>query len=103
MTTALNRRAYFSGEQSDSQIARLARNIPIQGTGADIVKLALCRVYQRLYLSHVDANIINVVHDEIVIELSSCHHDEVVELVRREMTEAFSALCPGVPADISVS
>jgi DNA polymerase I-like protein with 3'-5' exonuclease and polymerase domains len=101
VSTVLGRRVYFCEEKDNSHIARLARNVPIQGSGADIAKLALCRVYQRLHASGLDAHVINLVHDELVIEVHEEHQHEVEQLVVEEMTAAFAALCPAVPAMIS--
>lgn len=103
VTTVLGRRAYFADYNDAGLIARLARNIPIQGTGADIVKLALCRVHKRLHDEKLDAHIINVVHDEIVIEAHEDVHDEAVLIVVDEMKLAFESLCQAVPAAISMS
>ncbi len=100
VTTALGRRAYFTDMEDQNQMARLARNIPIQGTGADIAKLALARVYERLHGSGLDAHVINLVHDELVIEVHECDEEEATSLVVQEMKAAFEALCPEVAAEV---
>lgn len=98
-TTLLGRRAFL--DKSDrGHMARVARNIPIQGCGADIVKLALCRVSRAL--SSTNAHVINLVHDELVIE---CHKDELdtaVNVVSNEMKTAFSSILPSVLPEVSV-
>lgn len=98
--TALNRRAYLEGDDFNP---RVARNVPIQGTGADIIKLALCRVYQRFEHEKLDACIINVVHDELVIECAENNVDAASSMVKHEMEQAFSVFLPHVPAEISVT
>lgn len=104
VATALGRRIYFSLDSEDDfgQISRIARNMPIQGTGADIVKLAMCRVYRRLYHAKLDAHLINAVHDELVIECAREDSEEATRLIIEEMKLAFLCICPAVPAAISM-
>lgn len=100
--TALGRRAYFTDDQNRGHIARVARNMPIQGTGADIVKLAICHVFKTLHRSKLDAYLINVVHDELVIECHADDSDKASKLVKCEMERAFNKILPDVSPDISV-
>jgi DNA polymerase-1 len=104
ITTALGRRAYLPPESTNNRghLERVARNLPIQGTGADIVKLAMCKVFKYLRYHRVNAHIVNVVHDEIVIECNEENLDLVGTSVRKEMEHAFNAILPEVSADISV-
>lgn len=102
-STALGRRLYFNASEDKRSIGRIARNMPIQGTGADIAKLALCRVYGRLDRDKLKAQIVNMVHDELVVE---CHEDyisEVSRVVKEEMSTAFRTILPELEAEIGVS
>lgn len=103
VNTTLGRRLYFSSTQDKKSIGRIARNMPIQGTGADIAKLALCRVHHRLKLEKLDAHIVNMVHDEIVVECNKTIKEGVINLVREEMKAAFNVILPELPADVGVS
>lgn len=99
VTTALMRRGYFD---TDDFNPRVARNLPIQGTGADIIKLAMCRIFSALRLQKLDAAIVNVVHDEIVIETADADKEVVCHLVQHEMEQAFSVVVPHVLAEVNV-
>jgi DNA polymerase I len=101
--TALGRRVYFfrSNENTLGYMARLARNMPIQGTGADIIKIAMCKVFKKLHEARLDASLVNVVHDEIVIECHKEHKREVQILVQDEMRQAFNAIFPHVSVKVS--
>lgn len=105
VATALGRRAYFSSDSGHDfgHIARVARNMPIQGTGADIMKLAMCRVFSALHRSALDAHLVNAVHDELVLECADVDAKAASRLVIDEMKAAFLAICPAVPAAISIS
>lgn len=101
--TSLGRIAYFEEEFKDrARIARVARNLPIQGTGADIIKLAICRVFKCLDQLKLDARLVNVVHDEIIIECNSAHETEVKNLIKKEMELAHSSILTGVHAEINI-
>jgi DNA polymerase I len=101
--TALGRRGYIDDGQEDKGYgSRIARNLPIQGTGADIVKLAMCRVYKRLHSENPKAHLINLVHDELVVECPQGEATKVSAMVKQEMEQAFLAVLPEVPAEVSV-
>lgn len=97
--TALGRVTYFDSSQDESRQLRVARNLPIQGTGADIIKLAICRVFKSLY--NLDAFLINAVHDELVVEVNNSIEDEIKSLVTFEMEQAHKSILPNVSADVS--
>ncbi len=67
---------------------RVARNMPIQGTAADIIKIAMIRVHDRLYREQVDARLILQVHDELIVEASESDADRVEAILREEMEQA---------------
>ena len=67
---------------------RVAMNAPIQGTAADIMKIAMIRVYNRLKSEHCDAKMLLQVHDELIIEASIEHKDRVFNILQEEMQNA---------------
>ena len=73
---------------------RIALNTPIQGTAADLIKLAMIRVDQALKNSDYDARLILQVHDELIVE---CHKDcreAVLSLLKQEMENAVTVMSP---------
>lgn len=79
-----------------SSVARIAKNMPIQGTAADIAKLAMIKVHRRLAADFSSAHIVNMIHDEIVIECNKGDATAVAKLVQRAMEEAQYRLVPKV-------
>lgn len=75
-------------------------NTPIQGTGADIIKVALVRLHQRFYNGKVD--IINCIHDEIVMECPANMALEVAQTVEEEMVAAGEQFLKRVPIEVEV-
>ena len=73
---------------------RVAMNTPIQGTAADIIKIAMVRVYRRLRREVPAARLILQVHDELIVETPQETADAVRELVRQEMEAAASLSVP---------
>ncbi len=65
---------------------RMAVNTPIQGTAADIIKLAMIRTHDALQSSGLDAKMIMQVHDELVFEVAEHHVAQLTELVNHHMT-----------------
>ncbi len=105
VTTMLGRRRYIPELSSPNKIVqhfgeRVAMNSPIQGSAADIIKLAMIAVHRRLKESGMDAKLILQVHDELLIEAHESCKDEALSLLREEMENAVS-LC--VPLDVSVA
>ena len=78
---------------------RTAINMPIQGTAADIVKLAMIRVHDALAREKRDALLLLQVHDELVLEVAERELPAVETLVRREMEQATTLK---VPLDVEV-
>ena len=64
---------------------RVALNMPIQGTAADIIKLAMVRVHRRLREEKLQAKLILQVHDELIVECPEDEAERVCELLRYEM------------------
>ena len=81
---------------------RLAMNTPIQGSAADIIKIAMIRVYSELKAEHPDSRLILQVHDELIIEADKKELDEIKELLVRNMEEAMK-LKVRLAADLNTS
>lgn len=73
---------------------RAAINTPIQGTAADIMKLAMIRVHRQLEAQGLRSRIVLQVHDELVVEAPTDEVQEVAALLRREMESAFTLAVP---------
>ena len=67
---------------------RVARNMPIQGTAADIIKIAMVRVYNRLKEEKMDAKLILQVHDELIVEAPENEIDKASKILSEEMENA---------------
>ena len=98
-TTAFGRRRYIPeiNSQNGNMRAfgrRVAMNAPIQGTAADIMKLAMLKVDEALKREGLDARIVMQVHDELVVEVSDSQIDKCRELVKREMESAAELSVP---------
>lgn len=79
-------------------INRQAANHHIQGTSADMTKLAAYQIYSELKNRNLDAHIVGLVHDEIIVETPNNNIEEVKEIVECKMKEALNFFCPNVPA-----
>jgi DNA polymerase-1 len=73
---------------------RVAMNTPIQGTSADIIKIAMIKVYQKLKDKHMKSKLILTVHDELLIETHQTEIEEVKSILKYEMENAASLLVP---------
>lgn len=78
---------------------RVARNMPIQGTAADIIKIAMVKVYNRLKKENLKSKLILQVHDELLIEAHNDERDTIKKLLKEEMENAVSLKVP-LEADI---
>ena len=95
VTTLLGRRRYIPELSSKKKMEvafgeRVAMNSPIQGSAADIIKLAMVNVDAKLRESGYDARLIMQVHDELIIEAHESCAEEVKALLVREMEGAIS-------------
>ncbi|NJP66539.1 DNA polymerase I [Streptomyces spiramenti] len=102
--TLLGRRRYLpdltsSNRQRREMAERMALNAPIQGTAADIVKIAMLKVDAALNAEGLSSRLLLQVHDEIVLELAPGEREPVEALVRREMS---GAVALRAPLDVSV-
>lgn len=80
---------------------RAAMNAPIQGTAADIIKIAMVRVYKRLKDELPEARLILQVHDELIIEAPQAVAEKASDILSEEMRKAVSLKVPLV-ADVGV-
>ena len=78
---------------------RVARNMPIQGTAADIIKLAMVKVENRLSAEKLDAKLIMQVHDELIVEANEACAEKVAEILKFEMENAAKL---SVPMEVDV-
>lgn len=91
VTTLFGRRRYLPELKSSNHMLRafgerVARNAPIQGTAADIIKIAMVRVYNRLKQEVSDARLILQIHDELIVECKEEQAEKVKEILSSEMT-----------------
>ncbi|WP_417076947.1 DNA polymerase I [Hominenteromicrobium sp.] len=73
---------------------RVARNMPIQGTAADIIKIAMVHVRNRLKAEKLDAKLILQVHDELIVECPEAESDTVKKILEEEMANAVQLSVP---------
>ena len=102
--TMLGRRRTLRDIDSRNATARGAAerdaiNTPIQGSAADLIKIAMVRVDHALKERRLRAKMVLQIHDELVFDVPEEEVDEVVELARREMTGAYDF---GVPLEVGV-
>ena len=103
-STLYGRRRYLPDLNSDNRqrrevAERAALNAPIQGTAADIIKVAMIDVHKSLRESGLTSRMLLQVHDELVLEVVESEREEVEALVREKMT---SAIDLSVPLEVSV-
>ena len=97
--TLFHRRRYIPELSSNNYMvrqfgSRAAMNTPIQGTAADIMKIAMINVYNRLEKENLDAKIVLQVHDELIIECNKNIVEKVKELLQYEMENAIKLKIP---------
>ena len=97
--TLLNRRRYLPELKSNvpaiRQFAeRMAINAPIQGSAADLIKIAMVNIDRLLAKNNLSARLIMQVHDELVVEAPIKEKEEVMELVKREMEDVIKLKVP---------
>ena len=73
---------------------RIAMNTPVQGTAADLIKMAMINVYRRLKAEKLDAELILQVHDELIIEADSSCAERCAELLKEEMQGVYEMKVP---------
>lgn len=93
--TLLGRRRYIPEIQAKNFVVqnlgkRLAMNTPIQGSAADIIKIAMVKVYRRLRQEGLSSKLILQVHDELLVEAKEEELKEVKRIIQEEMERAVS-------------
>ena len=109
-TTLGGRKRYYEKVASDdpsydrqvSYIERQGKNTPIQGTSADITKMALVNLRQRIRKEGLAAVPIHTVHDEIVVEAPVSEAKQTAKIVKEEMVRAGEVLLKKVPVKVDV-
>ncbi len=91
--TMFSRRRYLPELSASNKMLqafgeRVAKNMPVQGTAADIIKIAMVKVYRRLKEEKLDAKLIMQVHDELIVECAEDIKDKVSAIVKEEMENA---------------
>ncbi|MBR3150220.1 MAG: DNA polymerase I, partial [Eubacterium sp.] len=91
--TLFNRRRYLPELASSNHMLRsfgerVARNMPIQGTAADIIKIAMIKVDKRLSDEGMKAKLILQVHDELIVEAPENEAEKALQIVTEEMENA---------------
>ncbi|MCX5245255.1 DNA polymerase I [Streptomyces sp. NBC_00201] len=97
--TLFGRRRYLPDLNSDNRqrreaAERMALNAPIQGTAADIVKIAMLKVDDALRAADLTSRMLLQVHDEVVLEIAPGERAKAEEIVRREMSDAVHLTVP---------
>ncbi|WP_372996835.1 DNA polymerase I [Lutispora sp.] len=99
VTTILNRIRYIPELSSRNAVQRnfgerMAMNTPIQGSAADIIKIAMVRVYKELKNRRMKSKLILQVHDELIVEAHKDEVEEVKKIVKEKMETAFQLKVP---------
>ena len=89
--------------RDEGSLTRIAKNMPIQGTNADMTKLALARLIRAYAGAGLEARLVNVVHDEIVVELPEDEAAAGADILKREMVAAGAALLKATPIEVEVT
>ena len=105
--TKFGRRRYVPNIKSQNyiireQAKRIAMNAPIQGTAADITKIAMVKIEEIIKKEKLDAKILLQVHDEIIVECNDNIQDKVASILKEEMEQAATLQVP-IIADIRIS
>lgn len=106
VSTIFGRRRYIKEFQSKNKNIikfgeRVAMNTPIQGSAADIIKLAMNRIYNRLKENNLKSKLIMQVHDELLIECPICEVDMASKILKEEMENVIKLSVP-LTVDLNV-
>ena len=99
ITTVLGRRRYIPELSASSHQLRMfgervAMNAPIQGSAADIIKIAMVNVDRRLAESGLSARLVLQVHDELIVESPESEKDAAAAILKEEMEKAYKLSVP---------
>jgi len=104
--TLAGRRHWFTDRlrkgDDEASIGRIAKNMPIQGTNADMTKMAMARISKALADGAYDAFLVNMVHDELVIESDENCAEDVRKIVEQEMVSAGAEFINKVPVEVEI-
>ena len=103
--TLFNRRRYITELKSNNYMVRefgkrAAMNTPVQGTAADIMKIAMINLNKELEKNEIDAKLVLQVHDELILEAKEQDKDRAKEMLKQCMEKAIKLM---VPLDVEVS
>lgn len=104
--TIYGRKRFIPEIQSNNGVMRkfgerVAMNSPIQGSAADIIKIAMLNVWKKYKEKNIDAKIILQVHDELIIEAHESCHVEAANILKQEMENAVNLQIP-LNVDLSI-
>ena len=102
--TIMGRRRYLPDLTSDNRARReiaerMALNAPIQGSAADIIKVAMLNVAKELQAQSLKSRLLLQVHDELILEVADGEEQTLIKLVEKEMGSAFDL---SVPLDVNI-
>lgn len=97
--TILGRRRYLPDLNHENRgrremAERMALNAPIQGSAADIIKVAMLNVEKAMKSTNLSSRLLLQVHDELIFEIAKGEHEVMEELVRKQMGSAFELKAP---------
>ncbi len=97
--TIMGRRRYLPDLMSDNRqrrdvAERMALNAPIQGSAADVIKLAMLKVQKAIEVQGLNSRLLLQIHDELIIEVVGGEEDVITTLVKREMGDAYPLRAP---------
>ena len=90
----------FQEDLMDAQAQRNAKNFPIQGTSADILKRALAMLHEEI--AGTNTRLVNIVHDEIIVECDANDADDISKILENAMRAAGEEFLSKVPVKVDV-
>ncbi len=102
--TIMGRRRYLpdlnhENRQRREIAERAALNAPIQGSAADIIKIAMLKVDEQMKLAKLKSRLLLQVHDELILEVAPGEQERLTELVKKQMSGAYKL---NVPLDVNI-
>ena len=102
--TIMGRRRYLpdlnhENRQRREIAERAALNAPIQGSAADIIKIAMLKVDEQMKLAKLKSRLLLQVHDELILEVAPGEQESLTELVKKQMSSAYKL---NVPLDVNI-
>ena len=97
--TLFHRRRYIPELKSNNYMvrqfgSRAAMNTPIQGTAADIMKIAMIKVYKQIKQNNLKSKIVLQVHDEMMLEVPKDEQEQIEEIIKNSMQSATKLKVP---------